>query len=113
MNFFAQEWHSQQDHKRKWESVAQELWKVQEDIKRMEKAAQRLKEELKVMSNDQSFIGFNYAFIKEYRSGSIDYNLIPELRLMDLDQYRKADVTIWKLNKVSIAADSVELPIKF
>lgn len=83
-----------------WINKADELWKAQEVLKRMDDTVRRLKAELQQLSENQSHIEGNYAYIKEIRKGTINYAAIEVLREIDLDQYRRDNVVSWKLSKV-------------
>jgi hypothetical protein len=84
----------------KWVSTAQALYEAQVELKRIEKLAHKLKEELKAMSSYKPMYLDGFMLSVEYRVGSVDYQAIPELAAIDLDQYRKEDVAVWKLSKV-------------
>jgi hypothetical protein len=80
-----------------WLITAKDLYNVQQDIKNLEQKASDLAHLLKELSNQEpkSFGGMKYAYFT--RAGSIDYSLIPELKGLELEQYRKAPVKAWKL----------------
>lgn len=82
-----------------WDKKAQELFIAQEMKKHYEWQVERLREELKKLSSETSTVGNEYIFVKEYRKGPIDYQLISELERIDFESYRKGFVEVWKLIK--------------
>lgn len=78
--------------------TAKVLLDIQQKIKYLKeqerKAAETLRE---ICGNDsQEFEGYKYQRIE--RLGSIQYKDIPELKSIDLEQYRGNPVTSWKLS---------------
>lgn len=88
-----------QSEREKWISKASALYEAQNELKRIEKLATKLKEELKSLSSFQPMALDGFMLSIEYRAGSVDYKAIPELKDIDLDLYRKEDIAIWKLSK--------------
>ena len=80
-----------------WLMTAKELYNIQQQRRALEKREAELGTELRALSNNQpkAFGGMRYYF--EIRTGSVDYNSIPELKSVDLNKYRKPSLTVWKL----------------
>lgn len=80
-----------------WKTTAIELAEIQKQRKELEKKEAELATKLKDMSNNESyeFEGISYAVSE--RVGNVEYSKIPELFGIDLEQYRKSSVKVWKL----------------
>ena len=79
--------------------LATELWEIQKIRKSYEEKEEQLKQQIKSICNDENYSagGFTYSYI--IRKGNVDYSRIPELKSINLDDYRKEDVKQWKLSK--------------
>ncbi len=89
-----------EDHVEKgeqWDLLADELFKLKALIKNYELQKEFLEESLKEISENTSCISKNYRYTKAVQKGRVDYDLIPELKGVDLDKYRKAPSTKWSL----------------
>lgn len=77
--------------------IAEQLKEAQAKAKFFKREADKAAEQLKEMCGDQttSFKGYTYQRIE--RAGSIKYNLIPELKKIDLEQYRGTKIISWRL----------------
>ena len=82
-----------------WVSLAESLWEVKRQLKDLEKMEAFLLGELKAQSHDKDSKGGGFLFSSSVRKGSVDYGSIPELKTVNLEVYRKPDVSIWKLSK--------------
>lgn len=82
-----------------WINKAQELFNLQESIKRLEQQASIVKEELSKLSKNKPSCGGGFIYEMIPRKGSVDYAKVPQLQGVDLDQYRKEDVVMWRLKK--------------
>lgn len=83
-----------------WSETAQELFEIQSFRKFYEKKEKEVTERLKYLSEGESSRDNIFAYIKEYRNGSIDYGAIELLKTIDVEQYRKAPIQTWKLAKI-------------
>lgn len=83
-----------------WVSVAAELHQLKQLIKEQEKKEAELSTLLRKLSDNKSAMLWNYIYNCEYRRGVIDYDLIPEIKTINLEQYRKPVVQSWKLVKL-------------
>ena len=79
--------------------LAGELYSHEMQCKHFEALAKKAKEDLKKLCAETPYVTSNFAFIVETRKGNVDYSIIPELHNVDLDDYRKKDVKMWKLSK--------------
>ncbi len=83
-----------------WLLTAQALWQLKESIKALQEQEEQLKAQLIVLSEDKSQMKEPFMFKKEFRNGSVDYGKIEVLKTINLDQYRKAGVWVWKLERI-------------
>jgi hypothetical protein len=75
----------------KWILVAQQLAKVQSLRKKYE-----LEESKKLLQNNESYEEGRFSFALEVRKGTIKYDQIPELKNIDLEQYRGPNIDSWR-----------------
>ncbi len=81
-----------------WIEKATELMKIKQIIKEYEVLEAQYLVELKKLSEDIPSCGGNFVFDCTIRKGTINYAIIPELKNLDLEQYRKEPVVAWKLS---------------
>ncbi len=91
-----------------WITKAQEVFDIQQKIKFLEAQEKRLATELKALSNHTSSVGGGYVYENSFRPGTIDYKAIPELRDINLEQYRKAEISYWKLTFVGSLTEEMK-----
>jgi len=84
----------------KWIDKANELFDIQEQLKILKKQEKEIKEELKDESDGVNSIGGDYRFAWHIRKGNVNYNAIPELIDVNLENYRNKPSEVWRLNKV-------------
>jgi putative phage-type endonuclease len=68
-------------------------------LEKWELILEKAKTELVERCNGKNAIFGNVRVTKEERKGSVDYNQIPELQIVDLDRYRRAPTKFWKIQK--------------
>jgi hypothetical protein len=83
-----------------WVELASEAYKLKLKRKIIEDKERELLDKLKILSQEQTCFGGGYLFAKEIRKGNVDYGLVPELKGVNLEVYRKDDVVYFKLSKV-------------
>jgi len=81
-----------------WGVIAKGLWDIKEEIKGLEKEKKRLEQLLKEESFGCNSRHGNYRFTVVRAKGGIDYSSIPELEHVNLEKYRKPQITKWLLN---------------
>lgn len=81
-----------------WKSAAEEWKAIQKQIKDLEPRENELRKLLVSMSENQNSIGSGVKVQKILRKGSIDYANIIELKLIDVEPYRKEPVEYWKIS---------------
>lgn len=80
-----------------WAAFATEYRKINEQIKNLEGIKEAYRKELLNLCGDQNCLGEGIKVMKTYVRGRIDYDVIPELKGIDLDKYRKSSSTCWKI----------------
>lgn len=80
-----------------WLDKAKQLYRIQIARRELEDIEDRLKNELKELSNDESFSFNGYKFEYNWRKGCINYRAIPMLKGVNLDLFRMPEVKTWKL----------------
>jgi len=79
-------------------TTAEKLLEIQKKIKFLKIKEKEEAERLKSICGEEttSFNGYTYKNIE--RKGSIKYTLIPELKKINLEQYRSEPTSYWKLS---------------
>lgn len=80
-----------------WITLARKTYNVREKRKLLEIQEKELFEELIEKSRDKPFSYSGFKLTTIIRKGSVDYALVPSLRGIDLEPFRKSNVTSWKL----------------
>jgi len=85
------------ERRQAWLLKAKELWTIKKTIRKWQNIEKNLAAELRdIFDNDaHEYRGVRYYY--ELRDGAIDYSAIPELKGVNLNQYRKDAVVVWKL----------------
>ena len=82
-----------------WTDVANQAWQARKQRMYFEKIEKNLFEQLRILSDNQERSEGGFLFHSIIRKGTVDYTIIPQLKSVDLEQYRKADIICWKLEK--------------
>lgn len=82
-----------------FDTKASELYEIKQLINSYQEQEQLLSAELKKIAGNKSFTTEKFIYTCDSRKGSIDYSLIKELESVDVEKFRKANITIWKLHK--------------
>jgi putative phage-type endonuclease len=80
-----------------WQSTAQQWLSVSQQIKSLEEQEKQLRELLILQSANGNSMGGGVKLTKMMRKGSVDYAKIPELKGVNLEQYRKSHVECWRI----------------
>lgn len=75
-----------------WLNIANEMSEISEIIKSYEKKYETLKKNLYELSGDTNSCAGKYILKQWYEKGRIDYEAIPELKNVNLDNYRKSPI---------------------
>jgi len=80
-----------------WNFHSSEYRKVKEMIEELEKVKETHRKELIKICGGQSSLGNGIKVMKTDVRGRVDYDAIPELKVIDIDKYRKASTTTWEI----------------
>jgi hypothetical protein len=83
-----------------WTELAEKVWQIQQARKEYERIEGILIAQLREMSKGVSSKGGSFVFTSIMRKGAVDYNLIPYLKSIDLEQYRKSSIQSWSLKQI-------------
>lgn len=67
------------------------------DLKHVEKMLDEARHNLIKLAGEKTCHGYGISIEKVSRRGYVDYTAIPELKNVDLDEYRKPAVEYWKI----------------
>jgi hypothetical protein len=82
-----------------WLSTARELYKIQEALRALSISEKKVKGSLILLSESKNAKGGGFIFSCTERKGLIRYKDIPELKTIDLEQFRGESVYSYKLEK--------------
>lgn len=82
-----------------WFEAVSEWRLAKEQLAKAEKAEKAAKQKLIEMADGQTTSGHGVRAILTERKGSVDYSKIPELKGVDLDQYRKKPSQYWQIRE--------------
>lgn len=80
-----------------WMESAKEYKKINEQIKSLEEVKESYRKKLLNICGDQNCTGDGIKVIKSVIRGRVAYENIPEIKGINLDQYRKSSTTSWKI----------------
>lgn len=80
-----------------WREVSKKWLVLQQQIKNLEEEEKQVRQTLITMANGENVSGGGVRLTKLVRKGNIQYDQIPELRMVDLEKYRKAPIEVWRL----------------
>jgi putative phage-type endonuclease len=80
-----------------WHETAAKWMLVTNSIKEMERQEQDLRKQLVFLSGESNTKGAGISLCQINRRGVVDYSKIPQLRGLDLDQYRKESTNSWRI----------------
>ena len=81
-----------------WIKIAKEYYAIKQQKKAIAKREKILLDNLKDISQNKPSQGGGYIFTFSLRKGNVDYQLIPYIKTIDLDKYRKEDIQVWNIN---------------
>ncbi len=82
-----------------WSECAKEWLENQKQLNNLEKKDKELREKLVLMCDGRNSCGEGIQVSKVVRKGNIDYSLIPHLKNVNFDSYRKEPIECWKITK--------------
>lgn len=80
-----------------WELLAQKAYKINRERRQLDKEYDNLMQDILALGGNAELVGESYEVRKVTRLGSIDYKLVPELRSVNLEPYRKEAIVCWKI----------------
>lgn len=80
-----------------WSNFATEFRRVSEQIKQLEEVKESYRKELIRICDNQSSMGAGIKVCKKYVKGRVNYAKIPELKELNLDQYRGETTESWMI----------------
>ncbi len=80
-----------------WEQCASKWRSVTNSIKELEKEEEELRKQLIFLSGESNSKGAGISLCQVQRKGNVDYSKIPELKNVNLDAYRKAGTSCWRI----------------
>ena len=84
-----------------WLEASSRWLKLRSEIAHLEEEERKMRDQLISMSNNASAIGGGVRLVRTTRKGAVQYAQIPELKGLDLDQYRKDPIEVWILTATS------------
>ncbi len=84
-----------------WVQAAEKAYELQQLAKKYNDLKREAMNTLQSISKYRSKIDGGFCFELSHRKGSVNYKNIPQLKYVDLDEYRGNDVDIWKLIKIT------------
>jgi len=83
-----------------WQSCANRWKSVSDAIKELEKEEDELRKQLIFLSGESNTKGGGVSLCQIIRKGNIEYGKIPQLKGVDLEEYRKAPIHSWRITHV-------------
>lgn len=80
-----------------WAQYASKWKTISMTLKELEEVEQDLRKQLIFLSGESNTRGVGISLCEIKRKGHIDYAQIPELKGVDLEKYRKASTTSWRI----------------
>lgn len=81
-----------------WMEAAKKWVQFNEQLKILQDQEKQAREELISLANKQSCKGGGVKLTRTIRKGSVEYKNIPDLKLIDLEKYRKPPVEAWRIS---------------
>lgn len=80
-----------------WSNLSEEYKFILQEEKLLESKKERVKNKLIRLSHNANAIGCGIKLRKETKQGNIEYKLIPELKGIDLEKYRKDPISYYRI----------------
>ena len=82
------------------EILAQRAYNAMIEKKKYEQIESECLKQLKALADNKTTQFGDFELQKFYRAGTIDYSIIPELKSVSLENYRKENIVCWRLTKI-------------
>lgn len=89
----------QKGHDPEWLALEEELLDIMSKQDVLEARSKELREQMKAIADGQSIAGKNLRYQRIVKPGNIDYKSIPELGSVDLEQYRKNPIVLYRVDR--------------
>jgi putative phage-type endonuclease len=86
-----------------WNAYEDRYVSLDASISKLEKEKEELRKHLLEMAGNQNVIGNRLRLSKIVRKGLVDYKTIPELEGVNLEKYRKAPTTTWRITNAEVS----------
>lgn len=80
-----------------WKQCASKWKFLNDSIKELEKEEEEARKQLIFLSGESNTKGAGISLCQVLRKGNVEYAKIPELKKIDLEQYRKPSITSWRI----------------
>lgn len=80
-----------------WQQLANDWALITQQLTNLEKKEKEYRQSLIAMAGGANATGCGIKLTKIVKKGSIDYKAIPELKEIDIEQYRKSPVESWRI----------------
>lgn len=84
-----------------WKTLSNEYMRIDRQMKELEKSKEGIKDLLLQVSNMENARGNGITLTKVERKGMINYQNIPILKTMDLEEFRKPNTTFWQVKELN------------
>ncbi len=81
-----------------WTQCAEKWKSTTQQIKELQAIEEDLRKQLIFLSGESNTKGAGISLCQVLRKGNIDYSKIPELKNVDLDKYRKSQISSWRIS---------------
>lgn len=81
-----------------WTDCAANWKQINNSIKELEKQEDYFRKQLIFLSGESNIKGAGISLCKVKRKGAIDYGKVPQLKGLDLECYRKPEITSWRIS---------------
>jgi putative phage-type endonuclease len=88
------------DGKEEWKRLVLEWKQLNNEIKLLEEREKSYRKNLIAMAQEGNAVGYGLRVSRILRKGNVDYKLIPELKGVELEKYRKEATETWRLESV-------------
>ncbi len=85
-------------HDSLWEQCATRWKTIKETMTLLEKEEEEIRKQLIFLSGEANTKGAGISLCQVKRKGTVDYSKIPELKNIDLEKYRKPEISSWRIS---------------
>lgn len=86
-----------------WTAYEERYAAIDASLNKLEKEKEELRQHLLEMAGGQNVVGNRLKLSKVVRKGIVDYKTVPELEGVNLEKYRKAPTTTWRITNAEIS----------